>query len=133
MSKRTVYVVTDGSYSDYHVILVCEDEATAKAYADRTRAQVEEYDYYPSGSEIRRRVVYVTQIQGNRDEKLWTYDRTEIIPDGEAEECFSPAELNSPGTRGWRLVSSGTDKERTIKSVADKYSEMKARTEGLTV
>lgn len=39
-----VYLVTEGCYSDYHVIGVTTDESKAKENAERFSADVEEYD-----------------------------------------------------------------------------------------
>lgn len=41
--NKTVYIVTEGSYSDYHIIGVFEDEDLAKEYARQNRADVEEH------------------------------------------------------------------------------------------
>ena len=39
-----IYVVTDGIYSDYHIITATTDQATAAAIAKKFGAEIEEYE-----------------------------------------------------------------------------------------
>ena len=39
-----IYVITEGEYSDYHIITATTDEEAAKALAKKFGADVEEYD-----------------------------------------------------------------------------------------
>lgn len=39
-----IYVITDGEYSDYHIITATTDEKMAKSIAKRFNANIEEYE-----------------------------------------------------------------------------------------
>lgn len=43
MTNKIIYIVTQGSYSDYHIVGVFEDKELAEEYAKQNKADVEEH------------------------------------------------------------------------------------------
>jgi hypothetical protein len=133
---KEIYIVTDGDYSDYHIIGVWESKEKAQAWVDAYRQdgnkwgdpsiEVWPFEDDPEFAEFRRTTVH------------W---RVEMSVEGDVLKCYmlsraesTPAELRAPSRSGYAagfFFSEGVaaDKEHAIKIAAERWAEWKWKKE----
>lgn len=132
----TIYVITKGSYSDYHICAVATDkkhaEKLAKIYTDRMDdAKIEEYDTDAPADLLAGRVPYEVVFRGdgsvyrstNRAECDWAL--TPGVYELDPRMLFS-----SPGALSVKLYA--PDEETAVKVAAEKRAEYLAQKEVIT-
>ena len=136
MSKKPkkVYVVTAGTYSDYHIEAVFEDKSLAEAHA----AQLEGYDsgrvedYTVTTEQPRKVMVYAAASKDGEDLTFWSFDKWdyELYEVGlGGRKKVSIQQVKAPAgyfIRGWSL-----DHKAVRKAVADRRAEYLAKLEGV--
>lgn len=129
-----LWAITQGSYSDYHIIAVCEDEATAKIWADackssrepyRDDVEIEEFPFIPKGSEPQ---VYETWFarcdldeQGISNERIhFTRDFvfTGNPPDHRPRATYWYRDYQ--GENKYELSITGATEESVLKALSDR-------------
>lgn len=128
--RRTIYVVTDGAYSDYQILEVFESKEHAEAFAAEGQKEsrlnhrtVEDYVMWPADRPLIE-VLRMTCSVDNSGRVVNDYEHSEVVrgPFSEAR----PVSVHESYDRDYervRLIVSGTDHERVRKV----YSERKAR------
>jgi hypothetical protein len=135
---KEIYIVTDGDYSDYHIIGVWESRKKAQSWVKEYKRnnewnwgdpRIEEWPLEddPEFAEFRRATA------------LWCVEMTEA---GDVKSCYelphsdsSPAELRAPARSGWAnagfffFEGVATDKEHAIKIAAERWAEWKWKKE----
>lgn len=133
----TVYVLTDGSYSDYHIIGVTLDEATAEQFAKIHQCEIETFEtdkIKEWSTKAVWRVDYRSQFDGKTVRKVVCAYLEENID-------YSDEVLNE--LRVFNFMEAGYDderfymyavaetKEQAIKIFTDKVAEYKAKEAGI--
>lgn len=136
---KTIYAISSGSYSDYRVLAVCEDEATAEAWAKalreepdgwRTDANVESMLMLEAGEPvIKRHCVDLRQeLSDNGTERPYNVSESDEYEIGSIQDAppkrpsvrFVRAPMHNG--KGGRLEITG----QTLKAVMKVYSEQYA-------
>lgn len=126
----TIYVVTEGCYSDYHIVGVSDDEETARKIAEYRGAEVEIYD----------------TNDFTDDRLLWDYTwRTWYDDYGEKQERESlefrmPDEVWKEVNKVYRtwdkyryeVVVKANDREHALKTARDMVAQYRAKEADLT-
>ena len=142
--SKSIWAVTRGSYSDYRVLCICEDKATATNFANNynsrrveyiDEAEVEEFKYYPKDSQPKRITTYRSEakLYDDRhvtDVKYWNYTEWEFetycdIPPAKrpnVEYCRAPIFNN----KGGFLRISCQDKESVAKATTERIAAFKS-------
>lgn len=127
METRTVWAVSRGSYSDYGIVAIFETEAQANEWVHLGEF-VEEFHFTPAGEKPIQRSVYNASWNSQRgDAGIHVYEAHEI---GTEDAFFQPADI-ARWHSGYVVSARGTDRQRVVKSVADKLAEYKARSAGI--
>ena len=115
-----IYVVTDGMYSDYHIITATTDHAVAEKIAKKFGAEIEEYE----NAELMLRPLWFIRFDKNgnvrecREEKSdWGY------------ECAGLCKFDVCGQAYVHIVADTI--ERAIKAGAERRAKFLAEQEGL--
>ena len=110
----TIYLVTDGEYSDYHVVCACSTKELAEGVAKRLGATVEEYelDALTAGA----RLSYYVHSK----EKSTEVDTLSCSEDDELQENYSRVALWNCHLTVQVLA---TSTEEAVKIAADKFRE----------
>lgn len=138
MSKTSVWAVSSGSYSDYGVSCVFATEELANQYADRMNVGtgfrdffVEEFDFYDDLPPMH--VVWTAEQHVWKDgpygadpPDLCTRSSVSV---GDAPKFETGTRL--AGRHSPVVWARGTDRERCVKSVADRITQLRAEREGI--
>lgn len=108
---NTVYAVSAGAYSDYHVLAIFATEKQAKSFIEQYDKQwsdnpfVEEFAFVPKGKEIKKRRYYVVRLKdGEVDQRgieqslkplrsnAWRYERDRTWAYGYSTRSYAVAE-----------------------------------------
>jgi hypothetical protein len=100
-----IFVVTDGNYSDYHIIGVWTDGDVAKKYADVLGATVEEYEDGEKRSDL-----FFWSIYANHDGKMTLC----AVDDVNQPYQNIGVKYNSNGV--WKIYLNAVSREQAIKS-----------------
>ena len=125
-----IYVVTEGSYSDYHIVGVSDDVETARKIAEYRGAEVETYD----------------TNDYTDDKLLWDYTwRTWYDDYGEKKvreslECRMPDEFHKEVNKVYRtwdksiytVVVKANDRDHALKTARDMVAQYRAKEAELT-
>jgi len=125
-----IYVVTEGSYSDYHIVGVSDDMETARKIAEYRGAEVETYD----------------TNDFTDDRLLWVYTwRTWYDDYGEKQEresleCRMPDEVDrevnkiyqSGDKSRYKVVVKAKDRDHALKIARDMVAQYRAKEAELT-
>lgn len=79
---KTIYVVTDGEYSDYHVEAIFDDESLARSFVEATgdNMRIEEYELNPHEHSLRDGYAYY-QVKMHRNGDVHSVEKTSNITD----------------------------------------------------
>lgn len=133
-----VYVITEGDYSDYHIIGVTLDKATAMKYVELHTSEddyfiprIEEYDS-DTISYISKEDMLGWLLSVNR-EGLVKCDRSDLpihYPD-----CLNKAERWGKSAKEWRYVAyvSAENKDKACKIGLDLIAQFKAKKKGVDI
>lgn len=130
----TQWILSEGSYSDYSVIYICPDEATARAYYERFKESdsLNKPEEVPVLATIPPRIYQGTTTVLRTPEDA-SYERGQIwmacLPDDgtnhplkvTARTPFASDSTHFPYSRDWTLTitTTDTDRERALKRAAD--------------
>ena len=147
----TVYVVTNGEYSNYHVVAVFADKADAQAFVEANggdeileeplqSAMPESYMMYQMGCDVpdddpdeQYRMVETWWVDRSQEYRLWKLDAAELAPATLDPLSGKPYDPSPSGYSGrWRIQVTGTDQERVRKVYGDAKARIRAEIEGLT-
>lgn len=91
--RKTIYLVSEGSYSDYRISFVCEDHETARGIVaanskdgtSYTDYEIEEYEIVPQGTKFCHAVQYRIYVELKDDGSVGTkgeysYERSIELP-----------------------------------------------------
>lgn len=121
MKKDKVYIVTDGSYSDYHIVAVFADEKLANEFANAGGGGVEVYDVKTGMPEKVTHYSVEIDAEGN-ETRRWAYSEWDF--EKEPERAWKM------GAPGYRAVSyRGYDV--ALKAARDKLAAHRAKKAGL--
>lgn len=127
----TVYVITEGSYSDYHIIAVSTDKDKAEKLAEMFGADVEEWE---TDTARDRRVIEGFRryrVCFNREgDVYWTADYTENEDVAEGVAIYSAN--RAVRDKAVEVVVWAKNKEAAIKIAAEKRAQYLAEQEGIT-
>lgn len=122
----TVYVITKGCYSDYHICGVALDEAEAERLCERYTdkwddAHIEEYNTEDNVEALKYKEIY----------RCWFYKEHKSL-----EVCTSEcdtSELNKVEDCGaaLRMCVAADDKSGALKKASDIFAKYRAEKEGL--
>lgn len=135
--KRTIYAVSDGCYSDYHVLALFEDEEDAEAYRAATQSdEVEEFAFYPSGCRERIVTIYTAEWHpkwyASEDAMTEPHMRSRVeIDDAKGTLVARYRRPVAEEVKKMELPSFSAqclDREAAIKSVMDRAAAWRART-----
>lgn len=125
-----IYVVTEGSYSDYHIVGVSDDMETARKIAEYRGAEVETYD--------------TNDFTDDRLFWLYTwrtwYDDYGEKQERESIECRMQDEFHEEvnivrltwGKRRYKVVVKANDRDHALKTARDMVAQYKAKEAELT-
>ena len=121
-SNHTVYVITKGCYSDYHICGVTMDKTRAermkKLYTTRyDDAQIEEYILDECSNELGH---YYVEFNDDQAPDIYL----------DEDKCFSEVHAGYTGYRTVRVYVRAFDEEHALKIAQDKYAERKAAEDG---
>lgn len=127
---NTVYVVTEGEYSDYRILAVFSDQATAEALAASTgypERGVEEWDLLGPDTQVLTKLTMTVEVVRTEHDAIverYASERTEPVL-GEAWNSYMSGwpKLSSINPPRVSVVVEGTDHDRVRKV----YSERRAR------
>ena len=150
-TPSTVYLVTGGDYSDYHVVAVFADKADAQAFVEANggdeileeplqSALPETYMMYEMSCDVPDdepgdlyRMVKTCWVDRSLAYRLWKLDDTELAPATLDPLSGKPYAPSRSGYRGrWRIQVTGTDQERVRKVYGDAKARIRAEIEGIT-
>ena len=112
---RNVYVVTEGEYSDYHIVAVCENEEVAKKIAEVIGGEVESFPFNTFVPKIYRYRCHISKKAGK------------VL--GVCEEVSLEQDLGT-GCCG-DFYGRGATKEEAIKNTRDYRAKCMAQEAGL--
>lgn len=129
-----IYVVTKGSYSDYHIITATTDPEKAKKIAEKFTdkwddAKVEEYE----NSDIYLKNLWYVVFEANGEVKHVHLERSAFYYDANDEEYIGRIRCNPHlglSNGAWIHVFAD-DEEGAIKIAAEKRAEFLAKKNGL--
>jgi|HubBroStandDraft_6_1064221.scaffolds.fasta_scaffold00417_30 hypothetical protein len=134
--KRTIYAVTEGSYSDYSIEACFEAEADAEAFvAAGGGDSVEEFDLLPPGVGIA--TVYTAEwhrpyyVEEREMESPLVQQRIEADVSGDLAKRYqrpvTAEHMNRGPLKAPLFVAECTDREAAIKSVMDRAAAWRTR------
>jgi hypothetical protein len=127
-----IYVITEGSYSDYHIVALCEDKEKAECVAEKVCGEVEEYETKDADilcKKIPYSRIYIDTKTGN---VIWI-EQLSIEDNDYYDEYAKNFEWVKPIQRdGKRIFCFITyvqtkEKEKAIKIARDRWAAYKAR------
>lgn len=130
-----VYVVTDGSYSDYHICTVFDNEEAADAHASEVGGQVEVFDLRsdPPQKFVRRHMI-TKMLEGSGEVfEDYHYDRVEFDygtqgqTDGRPDVVVVGPFRHVRGGVVRQVVSNGVDHARLEKAHRDRVAKERAQ------
>ena len=132
-----IYIITKGSYSDYHICAVSTDKKKAeilrKAFDDNDdwrKAQIETYETDQFLTEIENGMkLYLCGVKDDGGMSIITYesDLDYIVPSDFKVRKYTKGNM----APGYGVNVFAKDKEHACKIAADKIAEFKAREEGI--
>lgn len=129
----TVYIVTEGDYSDYHIEAVFQSREQAVAYVEKHIGRswypfrIEEYEMDASAPRTDKQMYEVTYINGR-----WTIEPTDDAL--YAEPRFREVEswVDDKQYVCYMTVFA-KDKEHALKIASDEFARLKAEREGVAI
>lgn len=100
----TVYVVTDGEYSDYHICGVYDNREAAQAYIDKHDGGIEEYALNPNGPDYAEKLIWYWCIM----QRTGDTDLDDVSPD------IDQSDENKPE---WLIIEDSSWMKRTPKAM----------------
>jgi hypothetical protein len=122
MNRKTIYVVTKGSYSDYHIIGLYEKKEVAEKVA---KVMGDSYD-----------TAYVEEFKLNVEyPKLYIYLARVNAEDGSLDECYiyGSTVIEQDYFQDWKknYCAYGETKDEAIKNARDYRAKTMAQKEGI--
>jgi|WetSurMetagenome_2_1015567.scaffolds.fasta_scaffold15523_12 hypothetical protein len=124
-----VYVVTEGSYSDYHIVAVFRDRKEAETFVGSNVDEIEEYELYEK--QPVRQVVYYAKAESpdwNVEERSWVawpwdsyYGLSRPVADEWPQQGLWPR----------RVTVHGSDMGEVRMALYDRIAKIKAEQEGI--
>ena len=115
-----IYVVTDGMYSDYHIITATTDLSVAEAIAKKFKADIEEYE----NAEVMLLPMWLIRFDENGDVFECSQDTSGFFYD-----CVGACRFDAKG-RVYTHIAADTA-ERAIKAGAERRAMFLAEKEGV--
>lgn len=137
---QTIYVITQGSYSDYHVCSATTDPVRAeelrKFYTDRwDEAQIEEYiDGAPEAGELENlKPIWLVTYHANLSGGFWKCKLAHYTNENKPNEygMSDPELIRNIGDLIFKAYVSAPDEDHAFKIAKDQYAKMKAERLGL--
>lgn len=126
---KTFYAVTDGDYSDYHIIAITDNKERAenikKLYSSKySEPMIEEFFDGEAKNEALYDVLYNTD--GSYNVTLQTFDK-------EYSSDINIIRENVPNNHWWKyqVLVMAKSKDQAIKIAQDLWAEYKAKKEGV--
>lgn len=135
---KTIYAVSEGSYSDYHVRALFTEKDLAEAHAAQLNAQktygeacVEEMPLLDSLPEMR--TIYFANAKSLDDEPMIHHALTEPEYDEDARVAIR-GKLHHyyNKTRGWHITSQALDPQRCFQLIREFQAQQKAKEAGIS-
>ncbi len=139
-NPQTIYVITQGSYSDYHVCGVTTDpiraEELRKFYTDRwDEAMIEEFiDGAPEAGELSNlKPIWLVTYYADLKDGFWkcklAHYTNENKPNG--YDMIDPKYITNIGDLVFDAYVNAPDEQHALKIAQDQYAKMKAERMGL--
>lgn len=139
-NPQTIYVITQGSYSDYHVCGVTTDPVRAeelrKFYTDQwDEAEIEEFiDGAPEAGELENlKPIWLVTYHANLSGGFWKCKLANYTAENEPNkyDMIDPERITHIGDLVFKAYVSASDEEHALKIAQDQYAKMKAERLGL--
>lgn len=139
-NPQTIYVITQGSYSDYHICGVTTDPVRAeelrKFYTDRwDEAEIEEYeDGAPEAGELNNlKPIWLATYHADLKGGFWKCKLARYSFNDPSNEFYmtDPNSIDHVGAVVFESFINAPDEEHALKIAQDQYTKMKAERLGL--
>ena len=142
-NPQTIYVITQGSYSDYHVCGVTTDPVRAeelrKFYTDQCdEAEIEEFiDGAPEAGELENlKPIWLVTYHANLSGGFWKCKLAHYTNENKPKliiisRMSDPEFIRNIGDLIFKAYVSAPDEEHALKIAQDQYAKMKAERLGL--
>jgi hypothetical protein len=136
--EREVYVVTDGDYSEYHIVAVFDDRDLADKWVSLRKMATEYFDGRIETFALNPILAQTELVRGpvwecavtSRNDGMRCSPQSLIDAPGEFAPKFID-DRRSPGWWMWKVGVFAMDQETAIKIAAEKIAQAKAEREGI--
>lgn len=131
-----VYIITEGTYSDYHICAVCLDKEKAEILAKKVCGEVEEYETKDADILCKKIPYYSIEIDVKTGKILRAEQRS--VEDSDYYDGYAkgwdrcePIQKNGKVIICFNTYVKAEEEEKAIKIARDKWAEYKARANDL--
>lgn len=131
-----VYIITEGTYSDYHICAVCLDKEKAESLAGKFGGEVEEYETKDADILCKKNPYYKTYTD-IKTGKILRLDQKSVEDNDYYDkyantfEWFETVQKNGKDVRCFITYVQAEEEEKAIKIARDRWAEYKARANDL--
>ena len=133
MTEKKLYAVTEGDYSEYHIVTLCSNEATARRIVERlNQACLSEYGWKGG-----YRVEEYIDGEVYKDESLhpyfvrWHENSCEVENEPDADYCFRGTVYTYTDGTVWGIYVFAKDKQEALKIASEKRAKITAERTGV--
>ncbi len=127
----TLYVVTDGEYSGYHIEAVFSDRPSAEAFINLGEGQIEEWELDGKKGKVKRVAYMARTCLDQLPENTWTATET-LVASPEDRIAENPTlEPQMGGQPAYVYAKSFVSEEHAMKIARDFAAQKKAERVGL--
>lgn len=131
---KDIWAVSTGSYSDYSVLALFEDEADAQAAVDECNAKesyrdarVESFYFYPSGTRPHYEKIFHRSVNISNDGTVDNHQEGDYYSWDMGYKENRPFAAIPRRNNGVGLIVSGTDLQAVNQAFSDNLAEIKVR------